>query len=502
MGETVVLTTEGTYPFHRGGVSTWCQMLINGMPQTSFEVLALVSSPFLKIQYELPANVMKVHSVPMWGHEQPMEHNRGEAYSLLLRKHFDTTDHVVKRDFLPVLSEFLEHILHDDGDPLELGVILARMHSYFRSYDYRLTWFSAMTWGTISHQLREHWAREHPLKAEPSPSEIKQAFRLLYHLLVILDKRLLSPDIIHSSAAGFCGIPGILSKLAFGTPYLLTEHGVYIREQFLNLRRYVKSVFVRSFLYKLMMAIVRCNYAYADQTSPVCAYNARWERWLGADPEQIEVIFNGVDETKFCPQPRAPRSTPLVSTVGLIFPLKGQIDLIEAAGQLRQSLPDTEYRVYGSASDQEYYAECCARVSKLGLDGLFNFAGTTNSPWQVYSEADVVVFPSISEAFPYALIEAMLCGAAVVATDVGGVPEALGDAGLLVRPHAPNQLADALHFLLKDPTRRSRLGEAARVRALRYFKQSDFISGYAQSYCRLQSPSNLPELVAPAEMYS
>ncbi len=83
--------------------------------------------------------------------------------------------------------------------------------------------------------------------------------------------------------------------------------------------------------------------------------------------------------------------------------------------------------------------------------------------------ADVVVFPSLSEGLPVALLEAMAHGRAIVATRVGGMPEVLEDgySGLVVPPRDPGALAVALAGLAVDPSRRRALGEAARERALR-----------------------------------
>jgi polysaccharide biosynthesis protein PelF len=96
-----------------------------------------------------------------------------------------------------------------------------------------------------------------------------------------------------------------------------------------------------------------------------------------------------------------------------------------------------------------------------------------------------VALPSISEAFPYALVEAMLTEAAVVATDVGGVREALGNTGLLVLPHDPLGLADAILCLLDSPQQRERLGRQARERALHWFTEQRFVDSYRAMYAAL-----------------
>ena len=116
-------------------------------------------------------------------------------------------------------------------------------------------------------------------------------------------------------------------------------------------------------------------------------------------------------------------------------------------------------RLYGNVTDKDYFDACKRSVSELELENHVTFAGATTEPWKVYSNADVMAFASISEAFPYVVVEAMLCGAAIVATDVGGVREALADCGVLVPAKSPRQMADAIAFLLDHPAERERLGQ-------------------------------------------
>jgi glycosyltransferase involved in cell wall biosynthesis len=111
----------------------------------------------------------------------------------------------------------------------------------------------------------------------------------------------------------------------------------------------------------------------------------------------------------------------------------------------------------------------------------------------VYSSADIMAFPSISEGFPYVVLEAMLCGAAIVATDVGGVAEALGNCGLLVPSKTPYAIADAISFLLANPEERQRLGRSAQARALEHFTEQKFLSSYASAYRELLS-RRLPQV--------
>ena len=368
------------------------------------------------------------------------------------------------------------------------------MHEYFTEFDYHVTMTDREVWNTFASMVAQAWTRADADNPTPSFGELAEAWRLLMRLLTVLAVPIPATDLTHSAAAAFCGLPCVVAKVRSGTPYVLTEHGAYLREQYLNLGRSIRSAFVRWFLLRVITAVVDVNYAYADQLTPVCQYNTRWERWKGVEEERIRVIYNGVDPARFSPAAAgAARSDrPLVVNLGLIFPLKGQLDLIEAAGQVRQSVPGVEFRFYGSPSDAKYYAECQARTRDLDLERTVVFAGSTREPWEVYRRADVVAMASISEGFPYALIEAMLSSAAIVATDVGGVREALGSAGVLVPPCDPGAMARAITGLLSSPADRQRLGEMARARALQHFTQDKFVNEYRETYERFGSLVHQP----------
>jgi hypothetical protein len=111
-----------------------------------------------------------------------------------------------------------------------------------------------------------------------------------------------------------------------------------------------------------------------------------------------------------------------------------------------------------------------------------------------------VVLCSITEGFPYTLIEAMACGRPCVATNVGGVTEALGDeAGLVVPPRNPAALADACLKLLRDNGMRRKMGAAARERAIEHFTVDRAISAFDEMYARLGSLSDEVPVAAEQE---
>lgn len=504
---SVLFATEGTYPYHKGGVSTWCQALTSQLPEVDFTLFAVAVHPYLETVYELPPNVTDIVTVPLWGTEDVAEFGRYGSAGEFFSSRWATTSTVIGTQFVPAYEAMLRAAIGPAPDPDAFGAALTQMYQHYVQFDYQQTMADEQVWRAFVRVASEAWTRDHPDLPPPALGEIADGWRLLTRLSSVLARPIPRTDVTHSAAAAFCGLPCVVAKRLWGTPYLLTEHGVYLREQYLNLARSVPSFFVRWLLLRVASAVSDVNYTYADQISPVCHYNTRWEKWRGADPAKVHVIYNGVDPKRFAPPdtPFPPNERPTVACVGLIFPLKGQLDLIEATAIVRKTVPNVQVLLYGSVSDPGYNELCQARVRELGLADNVVFAGSTNKVWEVYQQADVVVMASISEGFPYAVLEAMFSGAAVVSTDVGGVSEALGTTGVLVTPHDPPGLAEGLLTILKSPSERRRLGAEARARALQLFTEERFVEEHRASYRRLakrDAPAHTPsDVVTPIAGY-
>ena len=277
-------------------------------------------------------------------------------------------------------------------------------------------------------------------------------------------------------------LPALVSKLRFGTPFLLTEHGIYFRERVLELIRSNASVLEKVMFSNLYRAIAQAAYHLADRVAPVCEYNINWERQLGLDPSKVSVIYNGVDPTRFVPL-KVRLERPTIAWVGRIQPLKDVLTLIRAVRMLRQTVPDVLCRIYGPDTDIGYTAECRRSVEIAGLGSSIRFEGPVKNSAEAFSSADVAVLSSMSEGFPYTVVEAMMCARPVVATDVGGVAEALDDPSLLAEPQNARSLADALSVQLRRPRRdREALGRRLRRRALEHFDEERFLLSYDHLY--------------------
>ena len=124
--------------------------------------------------------------------------------------------------------------------------------------------------------------------------------------------------------------------------------------------------------------------------------------------------------------------------------------------------------------------------------------GSTRTPEDALRRSDIFVLPSLSEASSNVILEAMATGLPVVATRIGGTPALVGDAGLLVPPGDPSALAAALLDLVRDPAAASRLGVAARSRALAEFGMNRMLERVEALYRRLLASNDGSRVGAPA----
>jgi glycosyltransferase involved in cell wall biosynthesis len=166
----------------------------------------------------------------------------------------------------------------------------------------------------------------------------------------------------------------------------------------------------------------------------------------------------GVDLERFKPAARTGSSTLRVLFVGGRFASKGGLELIEALGE----------RLGRDVGLDVVTAEPVPE-----RDGIRKHSLSNDDPRlvELYQQADVFCLPTTSDAVPWAVIEAMACGAPVVSTDVAAIPELLadGNAGVLVQPGDSEELRRELWALLDDEERRSELSERGRAQAEEHY---------------------------------
>jgi glycosyltransferase involved in cell wall biosynthesis len=184
---------------------------------------------------------------------------------------------------------------------------------------------------------------------------------------------------------------------------------------------------------------------------------SEWSRRRLGLPDRVYVAEPGVDPAELAPG--TPAGGALLC-VAAVTPHKGHDVLLHALA----TLPDLAWRCtcVGSLDrDPDFADGVCRRA-----DGRVRFLGPRTGPGleRAYAAADLLVLPSYAETYGMVVTEAIARGVPVVASDVGGVPEALGGGGLLVPPGDPAALGAALRSWLTDRGMRDRLRRAARER--------------------------------------
>ena len=262
-----------------------------------------------------------------------------------------------------------------------------------------------------------------------------------------------SNDLIHVH-----GHPYLSSLLAgkiakrYGKPLVLTQHNTFIEyNNFFDTVEKLNDLVIGKQVIKE-----------ADRIIVVSNATKKYVLSLGADPEKIRVIHNGVDLTRFRPvtgikeemrkKLGIPQDARVALTVRRLVYKNGIDTLIESAKIAIEKNPKLVFIAVGKGPDFEEVRE---KIGQLGMQKNFRLAGFVSDEELplYYNAADFFVLPSKSgEGLPLVALEAMACGLPVTATNVGGISEVLNeDYGKLVPPNSPDSLAEAvLEFSRKD----------------------------------------------------
>lgn len=305
-----------------------------------------------------------------------------------------------------------------------------------------------------------------PMARSLSPLAQVRAFWALYRLI-----RAEKPDLVH----GHMPISGVLARFAArlaGVPRIAyTCHGFLFNQPGPLWRR------------GLALALEWLGGRVTDIYFTVSREEADDARRLGIARAPI-AIGNGRDPARFRPNPASrariraelgvPEARVVVIIVSRLVRHKGHPELLAAM----RSVPEAELWVIGDRLASDHGPDLEPFFAQAGLGARLRRLGYRADIADLLASADIFALPSHFEGLPMSVIEAMLTGLPVVATDIRGpreqvVPE---ETGLLVPPMAVAPLAAALARLVHDPALRARMGEAARARAVALYDEAKVIA--------------------------
>lgn len=288
-------------------------------------------------------------------------------------------------------------------------------------------------------------------------------------------KRLLEQekvDLIHAHEFD-ANTQGAFVAVLTGVPIVVTVHGKnYFWEK---LRR-------------------RLAYRWVSRNATMVAVSENLRQFIvekvGVPRNQIKVLYNGVEVLPQCDSVQVdqcrkelglPENHRIVGVVGNLYPVKGHQYLIDSIPAVLAKCPDTSFVFAGRG---ELEVELKAQVHRLGLDARVFFLGLREDIPRILSVLDVFVLPSLSEGLSMAILEAMIAGKAVIATDVGGNPELVvnGETGFLVPPRDSQALAVSLIALLMNKQLADQFGERGKRRAENQFSLRTMVCAYQLLY--------------------
>lgn len=210
------------------------------------------------------------------------------------------------------------------------------------------------------------------------------------------------------------------------------------------------------------------------------------------DPLRVNLIYNGIDARPFeAASPMRERmreemgvkpSEAVVTVIANLIPYKGHFDFLKSASIVAGELPRVWFWLVGEDRGLQPDLEQMAR--RLGIAHRVEFMGRRYDVPALLAASDLSVLPSHEEGFSNVILEAMAAARPVVATEVGGNPEAVldGVTGWLVPPRSPEKLAVKMIDLLRDPEKAKRWGERGRKRAKERFTIERMVEEHLRLY--------------------
>jgi glycosyltransferase involved in cell wall biosynthesis len=312
------------------------------------------------------------------------------------------------------------------------------------------------------------------------PVDDIRAFLNLYRII-----RKEKPDIVHLHLLKARLLGGIAAKLAGAVHIVETFHGNLFRGYYGRVKTALIVAAERVAGWLVMDRVVALS---ESQRRELIGHRI-------CPPSNIRVIPLGLDLKRFTGCSRfsgelrkelgLSPNTVLLGAIGRLVPIKG-IDYLLSAAELVFRSTHTDFCLL-IVGDGQLRKRLESRVAAMGLDGKIRFLGWRFDLERIYADLDIVVLSSLNEGTPVCLLEAMAAGKAIVATDVGGVPDLVEDGrtGLLVPPKSSLALARAIIHYLQNPELRERIGSYGRDSVYPKYDISTLVANTKSFYLEL-----------------
>jgi glycosyltransferase involved in cell wall biosynthesis len=511
----IMLFSEGTYPYVKGGVSSWILQLMKGLPDFTFGVCFIGATPYLdgepmEISYEFPPNLKHLEVHYLFNEESNKDKPKkriGDA------KAFES------------VKELYKSFRTNNG---QIPEVLQNIDFYINEVTFEDFLHSRRAWDFLTEIYTQNCPDTPFIDYFWTLRNIHKPIWILANII----KNLPKTKIYHSPSTGYAGFLGALSSYANNRPFILTEHGIYTRERKIDMLsadwieykkpallqlpedyNYIKKMWINFFDKIGLFCYYRSNHIlslFSGARDIQIAFNAPAER--------TAIIPNGVDVDTLMAtmKERKDPPKPIITLIGRVVPIKDIKTFIRAMKILVETIPDAEGWIVGAVDeDKEYVMECQQMALALDLKKeIQEFDGNKSllNAEEIEASSDKIKFfghsdikkilpksalqtlSSISEGMPLVILEGFAAGVPCVATDVGSCRDlieggindediAIGKAGAITGIANPNALAtEYAKFLDFSNGLWYEAQQVALKRVQKYYRQEMFLKEYKKLY--------------------
>ena len=510
----IMLFSEGTYPYVKGGVSAWILQLIEGSPQYTFGVCfigaqEIMDGKKLEISYRFPENLKHLEVHYLFDND-----------SAPLAKRIKGS----KEGF-----EAVENLYNSFKDiKNDIPKILQNIEFYTKEVTFKDFLYSERSWEFISKTYEENCPDVPFVDYFWTLRNIHKPIWVLAEIVQNLPKT----KVFHAPSTGYAGFLGALSSYDRNKPLFLTEHGIYTRERKIDM---LSADWIEYKKPSLLQQPEEYNYIkrmwvnFFDKIGVFCYHRSnhilslfsgaqKIQISFGADASKTQIIPNGVDVDTLKATMKNRQEIPkkIVTLIGRVVPIKDIKTFIRAIKIASETMPEIEGWIVGAVEeDSEYVDECQQMAISLALKNkkqIFDGNKSDMTAEEIENSADKIklfghsdikkILPksalqtlsSISEGMPLVILEGFAAGVPCVATDVGscrdliegGINEediALGKAGAITGIANPAALAkEYIRFLNFENGEWKKAQEIGLKRVEKYYRQEMFLKDYKKLY--------------------
>jgi glycosyltransferase involved in cell wall biosynthesis len=328
--------------------------------------------------------------------------------------------------------------------------------------------------GPLKERLDEAGVRTIQIKAFQRDINIWKECRVLIELVRILRHE--RPAVVHVNSSKAGGLGALAARLARVPNVVFTAHGWTFTEP--------RGWFARSLIAFFSWLTV----CFSHITITVSHYHRTKARWMPGVQKKLHTVHNGVESAEGFEKTVARQQIAeyahipdgvwqhkmWVGTVSELHCNKGLPYLIYAAQTVLEQYPNMIVVIVGEGEERAHLEEI---IDRLSLRGSIFFAGNVPDAALYLKAFDIFTLTSLKEGLPYSILEAGQAGVPVIASGIDGIPEIIADmeSGMLIKPKRPDEIGEALLYLLKHPEKRGEFGAALQKRVARDFSEEAMI---------------------------